>query len=170
MIVNVGSWTDDANYVLGGYFGTDLDAELFVALDTTADWTVKRASTSADILIGKMISQPSGEHTASGARATILMFGDMISEVEIDTASDVIAVGDSVIFSAKGGSFSAGVWKKATATSYTLTGTGEGTSSFYNGTVVLATTSASGSIASGTTVPVLFGHQRMSGPVTLVIV
>lgn len=141
MFLNEGAWTDDDDYKLGGYFASPLDKDTIVTLDTSADFTVKKATLSTDTPIGKLISEPQGEHTSGARVGTVLLFGDCVLECEIHTASDQITVGGYVQFTKSGGYFDGGTWQKDTS----------------NDTVALASTSASGSIATGSVIPVLFG-------------
>lgn len=144
MALNEGTWSDNDKYTVGGYFASEMDKDMFVALDTAGNFRVKKATATADVVIGKLISEPQGEHTTYGRQGTVLLFGDYIMEVEIHTASDTIAVGGSVQFSASGGKYGEGVWiKDATA----------------NGTLALASSSATGSIATGSVIPVMFGYD-----------
>lgn len=164
-----GAWTDDADYTKGGYFASELDADVFVAIDTTGDFRVKKATASTDVVIGKMISEPQGEHVENARFGNVLLFGDYILEVEIDTASDAIAPGDSVVFSKLGGSYSEGVWKKSQGTTISLTGSADSTQSVGNGTLALASTSASASIATATVIPVMFGYKNVAENLSIVV-
>jgi hypothetical protein len=166
MALAEGAWTDDAKAILGGAFASELDKDCFVALDTTGDFRVKKASASTDMLIGKLISEPEGEHVANSRHGTVLLFGDYIQEVELNTASDTIAPGDGVQLYALGGKFGEGTWEKFVAES-TLVVSGSAdlaTASVtrFNGTVALASSSTTGSIASGSVIPVLMGYTMRS--------
>lgn len=138
--LNEGAWTDDDKYKVGGYFATPMDKDTFVILDTASDATVKIATASTDVPIGKMISEPQGKHTTNGRQGTVLLFGSAVLEVEVYTSSDSIAIGGSVKFQASGGTFAEGVWTLDTAS---------------NDTRALAAYTT-GSDA-GTKIPVLFG-------------
>ena len=144
-----GAWTDSNLYKLGGYFASPMDADTWVCLYTGSSWTVRKATASSDIVIGKLESEPQGDHVASSRDGTILLLGQWVGEVELHTSSDVVAIGEYVKFSTSGGKFGEGLFiKDDTAAS--------GSSS---GFLALASSSASGSVASGSLIPVLFGFR-----------
>jgi len=143
MALEEGAWTDNDKYKDGGYFASPMDKDMFVAL-TTRSFTVKKATASTDVIVGKLISEPQGEHTTYGRQGTILLLGDYVLELEVHTASDTLAVGGYVQLSASGGKYGEGLWFKDTTS---------------NGTLVLASSTASGSIASGSVIPVLVGYD-----------
>jgi len=145
-----GTWTDNDKYKDGGYFATPLDANMWVALRTASDFAVMKATASTDIIIGKLESEPQGEHTTSGRQGNVLLLGDFVLEVELATNSGAIVPGDKLIFTGAGGSYSEGYWSK-----------NQVTTSFadYVGPIALASSSATGSIASGSVIPALFGFR-----------
>jgi hypothetical protein len=136
-----GAWTSNADYKDGGSFASPISVGCIVKLVTTRSFTVA-AATSVSTPIGVVISTPMGTNTPDGRFAAVRLFGRQIEEVELDTASDAIAIGGYVTFQNPGGSYSNGVWTKdATA----------------NHTIALEASAASGSIASGSLIAVLFG-------------
>lgn len=142
MKVDEGAFTTMTDHYYGGYFANQVNNGTWVALKTTSDWTVMKASASTDMVIGQLVSQPQGEQIASTRHATVLLLGEYVKELEIHTTSDSIVVGGSVMMGGKDGYFAEGVWTKDTAS---------------NGTVALcAYTTGS---AYGTTIPVLFGYK-----------
>lgn len=166
MALAEGAWTDDDKAILGGAFASEIEKDCYVALDTGGDFRVKKASASTDVVVGKMYSKPQGEHTENGRYGTVLLFGDFIQEVELATNSDTIAVGDGVELTGVGGKFGEGKFTKFVATS-TLVVSGStdlATASVtrYNGTLALASSSTTGSITSGSVIPVLMGFSNQS--------
>ena len=150
-----GAWTDDDKYKVGGYFASPLDKDTFVALSKTVDWAVVKASASTDIVIGKLVTDPEGEHVANSRHGTIQLFGDYIMEVELSTASQAlgaITAGDSLVLTASGGKYGEGLWVKNKPL---------GTASF-NGTICMISL-ATASMATGTLVPVLVGMSHQVG-------
>lgn len=135
-----GAWTDNDDYKEGGSFAAPLLVGMEVALVTTVDYLVTKSDTGATP-IGRLKSITGGKNSTNGRVGTVKLYGDFVDEVEVATASDAIAIGGSVAFSTSGGTYGKGQWLKDTA----------------NDTRVLASTSASGSIAAGTRIPVLFG-------------
>lgn len=135
-----GAWTDSDAYKEGGSFALPMLKGTVVSLVTSADMMVTKSGAGVTP-IGIVISTPMGTNTTNGRYATVRLFGRQIEEVEIHTSSDAIAPGGSVQFSTSGGSYSCGVWQKDTA----------------NHTIALQSTSATGSIASGSLIAVLFG-------------
>lgn len=136
-----GAWTDNDAYKEGGSFAAPILKGCVVKLVTTADLMVTKSG-AGETPIGIVVSAPMGTNTTNGRYATIRLFGRNIEEVELHTASDAIAVGGYVQFSTSGGKYSNGVWQK------------DGTA---NHTIALQSSSASGSIASGSLIAVLFG-------------
>ena len=160
-----GAWTDDDKAKLGGAFASPLDAHMTVALDTTGNFRAKKATASTDKLIGHLISEPQGEHVQNSRVGAVLLFGDFVMECELNTASDTVAVGDCVELFGSGGKFGEGTWKKFVATTtLVVSGSETATASVtrFNGTVALASSSATGSIDSGSVIPVLFGYNMAS--------
>lgn len=137
-----GSWSDDDDYKLGGYFSAPLDKDMWVALYTGSDFTVMKATASTNTVIGKLISEPQGEHnTTSGRYGTVLLLGDFVLEVECATNS-AINIGAPVKLTASGGTYAEGVWTSHSAA---------------NGTIALAAyATASGA---GYKIPVLFNWR-----------
>lgn len=136
-----GAWTNNDDYKEGGSFASALVVGQHVKLITNVDYLVT-ASGDGDVPIGYIKAITGGKNETNGRVGTVVLFGDFIHEVEIETSSDAIAINGSVQYSNSGGTYGKGVWIK------------DGTP---NTTRVLASTSASGSIAAGTRIPVLFG-------------
>jgi hypothetical protein len=141
MKVDEGTWSAQIEHMMGGYMSAPVHKDTWVALKTTSDWTVIKASASTDKVIGQLVSEPQGEQIAVTRYATVLLLGQFIKEVEIHTSSDSMVVGSSVMTGGTTGYFNEGVWTKDTTS---------------NGSVILvAYTTGS---AYGTTIPVLFGY------------
>lgn len=136
-----GAWTDNDKYKDGGYFAAPLDKDCWVDLVTASEALVTKSGLNGTP-IGKLITEPMGPHVANGRKGTILLLGAAVMEVEIATQSDVIPAGASVKFSTSGGKWGEGLWT---------------VDSSPNGTIALASTPASGSMVSGSRLPVLFG-------------
>jgi hypothetical protein len=147
-----GAWTDDDTKKAGGYFASPLNKDMFVKLHATLDWTVQKATASTDIILGKLISDPEGEHVANSRLGTIQLNGNYIMEVEMATTSAVLSAGDSVILTASGGGLGEGLW---------VVNAPAGTKTF-NGTIALVSM-ATASYGSGITVPILFGATKVGG-------
>lgn len=166
MYLDEGAYTTNSKYDAGGYWADDLLPGTPVKLSTAQGMTVTRASAS-DRVIGMVYGTPQIVTNGSqyGRTAAIQLFGDFVHEVEIATDSGTIAIGDSVYLKSHAGSFSKGVWAKdaspfASAQLFTLSGNGEVitvSAVTPNTTVALQSSSATGSIASGSTIYVLFG-------------
>lgn len=159
MFLDEGAYTTNSHYDEGGYWADDLVPGVPVKLSTAQGMTVTRAS-SGDRPIGLVFGTP--QIVTNGAQygrtAAIQLFGDFVHEVEILTNSDTIAIGDPVKFTSHAGSFSKGCWEKdaiGAGTDFVLTGNAQTIS--MNNTVALQSSSATGSIASGSTIYVLFG-------------
>lgn len=144
MRVAEGAWTDSDKYKEGGYFAVPVTNGMTVALEGNVDYLVTR-SVSGSTPIGTIEAIQGGANSTNGRWATVRLFGGFIREVEVDTASDKLTIGCSVQFAATGGQYANGLWKIDTGS---------------NDTIVLNTTSASGSIAVGERVHVLFGAHR----------
>lgn len=138
-----GTWSDNDKYKDGGYFSAPLTKDCYVSLVTgTAYEAVVSKSASGSTPIGKLITEPMGKHETNGRQGTVLLFGTAVMEIEIATQSDLIVAGNSVKYWTYGGMWAEGLWTLDTVS---------------NGTVLLATTPASGSMVSGTMFPCLFG-------------
>jgi hypothetical protein len=136
-----GAWTDSDLYKEGGYFAAPLKNGNPVKM--SSDYRVTLSGTG-DTPIGYVKSILGGENKTNGRWGTIKLFGLFVNTVEMATASDAVAVGGSVQFSTSGGTYGEGTWVKDTA----------------NDTIALNSTSASGSIAAGERIHVLFGAVK----------
>jgi len=141
MAVDEGAWTADSTRTLGGYFATPAQEGMFVSLVSTKSFAVAKCTSGNPI--GKLVGGPIGAVSLGqfGRQWTVQLFGDYVSEVELDTASDAIAIGGSLQFSKNGGKEGNGVFKNDTA----------------NSIISLEASAATGSIASGSKLYVLFG-------------
>lgn len=136
-----GAWTDNDAYKEGGSFAAPLKVGHKVKLVTTVDYCVT-LSGAGDTPIGEVMAVSGGKNETNGRWGTIKLYGDFIEECELATASDAIAIGGYVQYSTSGGTYDKGRWTK------------DGSA---NDTRVLNSSSASGSIAAGDRIHVLFG-------------
>jgi hypothetical protein len=140
-----GAWTDSDKHKEGGYFATPLTIGQEVELGST-EFLVQTCATTTDIPVGYLKSITGGKNAENGRYGTVKLYCDFIKEVEIQTASDAISVGESVEYFSAGGVYGKGLWQISSA----------------NDTKALQATAASGSIAAGTRIYVAFGCYNVA--------
>jgi hypothetical protein len=139
-----GAWTDDDKHKEGGSFALPLKNGQTVTLQGAVDYLVTESVTGSTP-IGILMDVLGGTNATNGRYGTVRMFGSHIEECEVFTGSDALTIGSSIKFYGTGGTYGKGMWWIDTAS---------------NDTIVLNTTSASGSIAAGERVHVLFGATK----------